>query len=296
MKATAQKHRFQDTLDEMRATLADVEAEIRSLSAEDEALRRGIEALEHLIAVDVENNASRQTPTVKSKQSNPFNAIQVAHNTFEKFLEKADPESVASKIRPKCQSEMRIEEGGRYRCKNSKCRASVIRDDEPRICNKCGKKKHRGLCRRADLKQATPPDDSISIDKSLKDADKQIEVIRSKNFPDTKNKESVILADAEVEAAKPRIEQIKKIVQQKAEQGRQKHDELKSYRERVKEQQKECSKCHGPMGRSPYAVCGQCMGEKTAKALHDNAKPAPSYAHISARTQQIREQQEELAG
>lgn len=140
-------------------------------------------------------------------------------------------------------------------------------------------------------------DETISIDHALAIADEKIDALRSK---DVKIEAGRIiterLGDAEQENAKPRIEQIKAAVKQRHEQGRKAHDEIKAFKDRAREVARtgECPQCHGPIGRSPYKVCASCMGPSTAKAVHENSRPAAAHAHISIRTQELRELEERM--
>lgn len=142
------KHRFQHVLDDLRATLVDVEAERVALDVESKALQGAIEAMERFVAVDVETG-----PKVKRKPAaaaaadstmnvGSFNPIEVAHSTFEQVLAKADPESFETRC-PKCNGPARRD--GRSQtgiiCL-SKCGHPIT------SCVKCGQRSHRGSCRK----------------------------------------------------------------------------------------------------------------------------------------------------
>jgi len=70
-----------------------------------------------------------------------------------------------------------------------------------------------------------------------------------------------ILRAHDIEQAKPRVDEIKRIAQQK--ENAQRHDEVQASKDRARGI---CHKCKGPMGRSPYAHCHSCMGDASMKA------------------------------
>ena len=73
------------------------------------------------------------------------------------------------------------------------------------------------------------------------------------------------LGDAQVERTAGERRRMAEEISRRQQTARESHDAIKSFKEKA--QTGICPGCQGPKGRSPYRVCGKCMGSETSKAM-----------------------------